>query len=160
MAAQSSSNSSQLTSDEQNKLRAVFSAFDEHNEGVIQASELGKVMKLLKIPVTEEELKTMRASILGGTVDFESFVELMSQNNRMQSSTADDQSEQEMRQAFKAFDVDGNGYIDTQELKSTMRNLGQKRIKDDEVAGMMKSADKNHDGKIDYEEFIKLCYGK
>ena len=67
--------------------------------------------------------------------------------------------EQEMRQAFRVFDIDGNGLIDAQELRLTMKNLGEDLSAED-VKAMIRAADKNGDGKIDYEEFIKMMYNK
>ena len=55
-----------------------------------------------------------------------------------------------MRQAFRVFDHDGNGLIDEKELTTTMKNLGEIVTKKD-VKAMIKAADKNGDGKIDYE---------
>lgn len=59
-------------------------------------------------------------------------------------------AETEMRQAFRVFDLDNDGVIDAQELKYTMRNLGEE-LSDDDVAAMISAADRNGDGKIDYE---------
>jgi EF-hand domain pair len=57
-----------------------------------------------------------------------------------------------MRQAFRVFDIDGNGTIDANELKITMFNLGE-NLSDRDVKQMIKLADKNGDGKIDYEGY-------
>ena len=55
---------------------------------------------------------------------------------------------------FQVFDIDGNGVIDAMELKMTMRNLGE-NLSDADVKAMIRTADKNGDGKIDYEGIIK-----
>ena len=67
----------------------------------------------------------------------------------------DTDREDEIRQAFKVFDKDGNGYITSDELGSVMANLGE-RLSANELKQMMMEADKNGDGKIDYEEFVKV----
>lgn len=88
-----------------------------------------------------------------GTVDFNEFLGMMAQSNlyRRQNSEATRTSEEEeMRQAFRIFDIDGNGYIDEKELKLTMCNLGED-LSDKDIKKMMRLADKNGDGKIDYE---------
>ena len=54
-----------------------------------------------------------------------------------------------MRLAFNNFDKDGNGYIEASEL---MAAIG----KDDHIAELIKEADKNGDGMIDYSEFFHL----
>ena len=48
------------------------------------------------------------------------------------------------------FDRDGNGYIDENELRHVLTNLGE-RLTDAEVHEMMLEADINNDGKIDYD---------
>ena len=54
----------------------------------------------------------------------------------------------EIREAFKLFDKDDSGFIDTEELKDAMRALGfvvdKKRVKD-----LMEQADKDGSGQID-----------
>jgi len=93
-----------------------------------------------------------------GTVDFNEFLRMMSRSqyhmNRMQGRASEhgrnaDELE-EMRQAFRVFDIDGNGVIDENELKVTMFNLGED-LSDAEVKQMIKLADRNGDGQIDYE---------
>ena len=97
---------------------------------------------------------TNRLHFLGsGTVDFKEFQKMMSQT-RFYNKQIEEQrkqiEEEEMRQAFKVFDIDGNGVIDAQELKLTMRNLGE-NLSDRDVSSMLDAADLNKDGKIDYE---------
>ena len=57
--------------------------------------------------------------------------------------------EEAIRAAFKVFDRDGNGYIDPTELKVAMTKLGE-ALTEKELKEMMKDADINGDGKIDY----------
>jgi calmodulin len=56
----------------------------------------------------------------------------------------------ELKQAFKVFDLDGNGFISKAELKYAMTKLGEK-ITDEDVEIMVKEADVNGDGKVNFE---------
>ena len=60
-----------------------------------------------------------------------------------------------MREAFKIFDRDGNGYIDMMELKSVVTRMGAP-ITEQEADELFKEADLNGDGKLDYDEFVKM----
>src|SRR5690242_11259047 len=53
--------------------------------------------------------------------------------------------------AFKVFDKDGNGFISAAELRHVMTNLGEK-LTDEEVDEMIREADIDGDGQINYEE--------
>ena len=57
--------------------------------------------------------------------------------------------EQELKEAFQVFDKDGNGYISKEELRHVMINLGEK-LTDDEVDEMMREADTDGDGQVNY----------
>jgi len=53
-------------------------------------------------------------------------------------------------EAFRVFDMDGNGYIDKHELKCVMRRLGE-NLSEDDLKAMFSEADLNGDGLIDFE---------
>lgn len=60
----------------------------------------------------------------------------------------DTDSEEEIREAFKVFDRDNNGFISAQELRHVMTSIGEK-LTDDEVDEMIREADQDGDGRID-----------
>ena len=71
-----------------------------------------------------------------GEIDFEEFLVMMSKR----LGTGNNQDE-ELRQAFKVFDKDGDGYITATELKLVMKQLGED-LTDDQLADMVKEAGK------------------
>ena len=68
----------------------------------------------------------------------------------MSKSANDEEKEEEIREAFRVFDKDDNGYISAAELKHVMTNLGEK-LTDDEVNDMIKEGDIDGDGQVNYE---------
>ena len=61
----------------------------------------------------------------------------------------------EIREAFKIFDRDGNGYIDAKELKHVVTRMGHV-LTSAEADEFMKEADLDGDGKLDYNEFVAM----
>merc|ERR1719245_307950 len=55
-----------------------------------------------------------------GTIDFDEFCEMMLKQNKDIDQTV------EIREAFKIFDRDGNGYIDAAELKKVVTLYGER----------------------------------
>ena len=51
----------------------------------------------------------------------------------------DTDSEEEIREAFRVFDKDGNGFISAAELRHVMTNIGEK-LSDEEVDEMIREA--------------------
>jgi len=159
-----------FTKEQVKELRTAFQLFDKDKDGCITSSELCQVMKSLRQQANNAEIEEMinMVDIDGnGTVDFQEFLTMMSRSkaahDKSQSASGEapkqNSQEDEMRQAFKVFDIDGNGFIDANELKLTMQNLGEKLTEFD-VKAMIREADMNGDGNIDYEEFIKMMYNK
>lgn len=57
-----------------------------------------------------------------------------------------------MREFFNRHDVDGNGVVDTTEMRGLLAALGEHPSKE-EFAHLMEQMDTNHDGVIQYDEF-------
>ena len=79
-----------------------------------------------------------------GTIDFPEFLTMMAKKMR------ETDSEEEIREAFRVFDKDGNGFISASELRHVMTNLGEK-LTDEEVDEMIREADIDGDGQVNYE---------
>ncbi|WZY99079.1 hypothetical protein YC2023_071408 [Brassica napus] len=57
------------------------------------------------------------------------------------------------------FDKDQNGFISAAELRHVMTNLG-KKLTDEEMDEMIREADVDGDGRINYDEFVKVMMAK
>ena len=79
-----------------------------------------------------------------GTIDFPEFLTMMARKMK------DTDSEEEIKEAFRVFDKDGNGFISAAELRHVMTNLGEK-LTDEEVDEMIREADIDGDGQVNYE---------
>mmetsp|Transcript_31531 Transcript_31531/g.79383 ORF Transcript_31531/g.79383 Transcript_31531/m.79383 type:complete len:182 (+) Transcript_31531:21-566(+) len=65
------------------------------------------------------------------------------------------EQQQELREAFELFDVDGSGVIDENELKLAFKQLGFEARKND-IQKMIKIADEDNDGALNYAEFCDM----
>ncbi|KAL5018743.1 hypothetical protein ScPMuIL_004465 [Solemya velum] len=134
------------------ELKEAFYLFDKDDDGTITADELGTVMRSLGQDPTEAELQDMMNEVDAdgnGTIDFEEFLQMMARKMK------DSDNEEELREAFRVFDQDGNGYISAAELRHVMTNLGE-TLTDDEVDEMIREADVDGDGMVNYEDFMSF----
>lgn len=84
-----------------------------------------------------------------GFLQFDEYIEVVNE------FVTDKMTRDDMLAAFKHMDADGNGHITKEELKDFMKKAGQ-RISKKELKQMMKDADKNDDGKVNYQEFLRM----
>ena len=86
----------------------------------------------------------MLSPVGDGTIDFPNFLRTVIRKMR------DTDFEEEIQEAFRDFDQDGNGLISADELRNVMDNLGEK-LSDEEVDEMLRKTDIDRDGQIRYE---------
>ncbi|KAG0464276.1 hypothetical protein HPP92_019916 [Vanilla planifolia] len=141
-----------LTNEQISEFREAFCLFDKDGDGRITVEELATVIGSLGHNPSQEELQDMIDEVdfnRNGTIEFGEFLSLMAR--KMKETDA----EEELREAFKVFDKDQNGYISANELRNVMMNLGEK-LTDEEVDLMIKEADMDGDGQVNYEEFVRM----
>jgi calmodulin len=103
-----------VTEEQIAEFKEAFSLFDKDGDGTITTKELGTVMRSLGQNPTEAELQDMINEVDAdgnGTIDFPEFLTLMARKMK------DTDSEEEILEAFKVFDKDGNGFISAAELR-------------------------------------------
>ncbi|KAG1342689.1 putative Calmodulin [Cocos nucifera] len=153
---ESESMAEQLTEEQIAEFKEAFSLFDKDGDGCITTKELSTVMRSLGQNPTEAELQDMINEVdadQNGTIDFSEFLNLMARKMK------DTDSEEELKEAFKVFDKDQNGFISAAELRHVMTNLGEK-LTDEEVDEMIREADIDGDGQVNYEEFVRMMLAK
>ncbi|XP_040501461.1 calmodulin-like protein 6 [Ursus maritimus] len=137
-----------LTAEQIKEYKGVFEMFDEEGNGEVKTGELERLMSLLGINPTKSELASMAKDVdrdNKGFFNCDSFLALMG----IYWEKAQNQ-EGELRAAFRVFDKEGKGYIDWDTLKYVLMNAGEP-LNEVEAEQMMKEADKDGDGTIDYE---------
>ncbi|KAL8153707.1 hypothetical protein V2J09_011467 [Rumex salicifolius] len=99
--------------------------------------------------ITAEALATVMREF-DGAVEFQELFKIMAAKLQESADT-----EEELKEAFKVFDKDQNGFISPTELRQVMMNLGEK-LTDEEVEQMITEADLDGDGLVNYDEFVKM----
>uniref|UniRef100_A0A8C6GKG5 Calcium-binding protein 4 n=1 Tax=Mus spicilegus TaxID=10103 RepID=A0A8C6GKG5_MUSSI len=146
-----------LGPEELEELQAAFEEFDTDQDGYIGYRELGDCMRTLGYMPTEMELLEVSQHVkmrMGGFVDFEEFVELISP--KLREETAHMLGVRELRIAFREFDKDRDGRITVAELRQAAPALLGEPLEGTELDEMLREMDLNGDGTIDFDEFVMM----
>lgn len=130
-----------------------FEIFDKDHDGYLNGSELADLSKAMKGPSVTVLLQFFDKD-KDGRLSFEEFLPLlaeMSANTNITPATHDD----ELREAFKVFDQDGDGVISAAELQTVFFRLGD-GITLTEAEYLIRQVDTTGDGKVGFDEFEKL----
>ncbi|XP_052761674.1 calmodulin-beta-like [Mya arenaria] len=138
----------------------MFKVFDKNGDKTITVKEMATGLKDMGFNMDKGELKAAVKKIDAngnGLIEYGEFRTFMLKQFKQSQSSGDKQKE--IKQAFRLFDRDGNGFIERGEFKKAMKALGEP-LTEAELTIMIKEADKDGDGKINYEEFVQLWMKK
>ncbi|KAH7655863.1 calcium-binding protein CML protein [Dioscorea alata] len=139
------------------EVEKVFNRIDADGDGKISESELKGVVKALDSSVSQEEVGMMMREMdkdHNGFVDLKEFTEFQCGGGGGRSEGGGE-VEDELRDAFKMYDLDKDGVISAKELHLVLKKLGDKSSIGD-CARMIKSVDSDGDGCVSFEEFKKM----
>ena len=120
--------------------------------GTIDAKELKVAMRALGFEPKKEEIKKMISDIDkdgNGTIDYQEFLEMMT------TKMSEKDSREEILKAFRLFDDEEKGKISFRNLKRVAKELGE-NMTDEELHEMIEEADRDGDGEINEEEFLRI----
>nr|CDS30599.1 calmodulin [Hymenolepis microstoma] len=144
-----------LTEEDIAEFYEAFTSFDKDGNGLISRSELDDIVRSLGQNPTQGDIKKMMDEVDvdgNGAIDWNEFLKLM------EKKLQDCEPERELKEAFQVFDMDGDGYISHVELRRAMETFGE-RVSGHQSREMIKHADIDGDGQVDYEEFVKTMMG-
>ncbi|CAF0761406.1 unnamed protein product [Adineta ricciae] len=142
-----------ISPEELAELREAFRVFDQDGDGSITLAELRIVLDQMGLEPTEEELQDMIREVdedQSGSISFVEFVGMVKRAVDTNKS-----SREELFRAFQVFDLDQNGYITMEELRTVLQATGDHPT-DEDALEMIAEADIDGDGRINYDEFVLI----
>ncbi|CAO3698303.1 unnamed protein product [Rhizopus microsporus] len=139
-----------LSSKKKEDLTELFQSFDKDNDGKISCQEFNELLNSTGIDNTTAATIMVKEVSNDNYLDFEGFAKIMrptlSDPHRMTKK------QQELKEAFDAFDKDGDGTINQVELQAMMEKLGDK-ISLEEAKLLINEVDLDKDGAVNFDEF-------
>ncbi|XP_060085229.1 uncharacterized protein LOC132564596 [Ylistrum balloti] len=143
----------ELTEEDKIAIRRSFESLDKDSNGRLCPEEIYKGVQVLGFNPTWSEAVEMISDIDengNGRIEYEEYENMM--RKRL---SAMEYEKQLLRGSFKKFDKDGDGTISPEELQKALCKTGDKMDIAD-VNEMFLLADRNSDGKLNYEEFVEM----
>lgn len=134
------------------EIKEAFEMFDTENQGFMETTQLKFAMRGLGFEPKKEEIKKLTAEVdkeKTGKIDFDTFASLMARKLDEKGTR------EEILKAFQLFDEDNTGKISFENLKKVSEELGE-AIADEELREMIAEADRDGDGQVDREEFLRI----
>ena len=133
----------------------IFKLYDEDKDGFVDLIYLAEMMRSAGAIFLDNELErpmeTIRNNNGADIFTQKDYIELCLK------FTNNDETEEDLIEAFKFWDTDDSGRVSTDEIRRALTTLGDK-LSEDEINALVKEADPNNIGAIDYEHYSKVLF--
>ncbi|XP_063429137.1 neo-calmodulin-like isoform X1 [Mytilus trossulus] len=144
---------SSLGQAEKDEIRDMYDLYDTEKAGKLPQDDYATIVRGMGHNPSEKELQEMFQSTRpdrAGMVDYSDFLDAYAKHFNTRKN-----EEREIRQAFRVFDRNEEGMIDANELKQIVTTRGE-RLSESEAKSLIKEAEVDSQGKIDYEDLTKV----
>ena len=138
------------------EIKKAFDIFDVDGSGTITPKELGDAFAEMGMSSNQKVIYHILSELdrdNSGVIDFGEFLKLAVLRTEFKPNR------RELLKIFKIFDIWNKGKISKQDLKKIADELGQE-MTDDELKKMIRKADRDEDGFVNFEDFCIITFGK
>ncbi|CAL4088431.1 unnamed protein product, partial [Meganyctiphanes norvegica] len=148
----------ELDEEQMAMLRKCFTMFDSSKKGCIEKEKIRTILNILGAQYVPEELETLlqeNDKEESGMLNFQCFVRVVGHFMEEQDEEA---MQKELKEAFRLYDKEGNGFIPIACLKEILQNLDDKLTSDD-LDKIITEIDSDGSGTVDFDEFMEMMTG-
>ena len=140
-----------LSEETKEEYTECFKLFDKDEDGKIDATEIASVVRALGLNPSQPEVEAMLKKVApnGGQVGVDAIFTVMDGHGIVNDS------EEQVIEAFRIFDNQGNGKIAASELKAIYCNMGEP-FNEEEAEQLMAALPIDDKGYVDYVEWTKM----
>merc|ERR1712242_24746 len=149
-----------LAADEIKCLKTCFDLFDTKKVDFLSADDLGEIMRAMGFRPTEEELKDLLLEIDedgSGEIEFAEVCQLCA--TFLVEDPDMETMKRELKDAFRIYDKEGNGYITPETLRGLISEL-LAPLTEEELEGILEELDEDGSGSMDFDKFCEMMMTK
>ncbi|EDO07912.1 EF hand domain containing protein [Babesia bovis T2Bo] len=142
----------ELTDQQIAEIREAFNIFDTNGRDCIEAREFKMVLKALGFDPSTDEMYSIMATVDKndtGVVTYEEYFKVV------KSKMLERDPMEDILKSFKLFADPNTNTIGLKDLRNIADELGEV-VTDEELAEMIREADRDKDGVVNQSEFVKI----
>lgn len=145
-----------LENDEIKCLKTCFDLFDSKKQDFLSADDLDEILRAMGFRPSKEELQEILKEIDedgSGEIEFGEFCQLCAKF--LVEDPDMETMKRELKDAFRIYDKEGQGYITTETLRGLISEL-LAPLTSEELDGIIEELDEDGSGTMDFDEFCEM----
>jgi calmodulin len=145
-----------LETDEIKVLKICFNLFDTKKQEFLGADDLDDILRAMGFRPSKEELQEILEEIDedgSGEIEFGEFCQLCAKF--LVEEPDDETMKAELKEAFRVYDKEGQGFITTIQLREIISEVDQ-NLSSEDLDGIIEEIDEDGSGTMDFDEFCQM----
>lgn len=152
MNEEKNENKKEITDEIKEEIKDVLDLFDGDIQGKIPSNKLKLAMKALGLEPTDDEVNTILKEL---DKNNEGYITSDNFTKKMSEKMLEINQVEEMKKAFKLLADEETHKITFKSLQKAVRDI-EKDMKDEKILQLIQEADKDKDGAISEDDFMKV----
>jgi len=119
---------------------------------------IGNILRMMGVKFSQSNLQEIFDEVDddgSGELEFEEFTELAA---KFLIEEDEEELKNELKEAFRIYDKQGEGFITTDTLKEILREIDNK-LSEADLDGIIEEVDEDGSGTLDFDEFMEMMSG-
>merc|ERR1712027_239387 len=147
-----------LDHDQIDSLKKGFDGFDKEGGGTITQTTMQMILKSMGVECKKDDMDNYSAEVdEEGSGKF-SFMMFCSVAAKFMIEDDEEQMKEELKEAFRLYDKEGQGFITNEVLKEILREIDN-TLTEEDLDGIVEEVDEDGSGTMDFDEFVEMMMG-
>merc|ERR1711970_959482 len=141
-----------LDHDQIDSLKKGFDGFDKEGGGTITQTTMQMILKSMGVECKKDDMDTYAADVDeegSGKFSFMMFCAVVA---KFMIEDDEEQMKEELKEAFRLYDKEGQGFITNEVLKEILREIDS-TLSEEDLDGIVEEVDEDGSGTMDFDEF-------
>merc|ERR1712126_451926 len=139
-------------------LKKGFDGFDKEGGGTITQTTMQMILKSMGVKVDKDDLENYAGEVDEAATGQFSFMQFCQVAAKFMVEDDEEQMKEELKEAFRIYDKEGQGFITTDVLKEILREIDT-TLTEDDLDNIIEEVDEDGSGTLDFDEFQEMMMG-
>merc|ERR1712126_341996 len=147
-----------LDVDQVESLKKGFDGFDKDGGGAINQTTMQMILKSMGVKVEKDDMENYAGEVDeedSGKFTFTMFCRVAA---KFMIEDDEEQMKEELKEAFRIYDKESQGFITTSTLKEILREIDT-TLTEDDLDNIIEEVDEDGSGTLDFDEFQEMMMG-